>query len=655
MSILNDYQSVEVKDARGPNLLVEPTDVQPPWALEALNCEYEPGSFRTRRGFYEQVQGLVPTGLVCGAYNYVYGVKSKIIWVYPDTFLVHRVADYDSASANTLTPLAPMAAPGGAVYAQYGRWVYIAAYTGTGFATSIGLNIVDMEQAGYTFLALGFKPPILLTGMSQALSFAASVPATLGITPGLHFYAIIFEDRTGFQSRPSPVISATGFPPSYPTINTATANQQVTISVSPATTWPTDLVRAYLVMTTVTNQSRFLYVPIPPATVPAGTSTLFTFVVNTPDSILAEQSDIGDQESLMVYDNVGQPPFRPNYVFSAGSRMGYLADEGLLVSDPEMPQRLVPDLNVRTLPQQRRGVAAKYLQGTIYVFGLDWTYAITDNGDTPNLWPPWRSIDEKIGTSHPYGLSVDDTGFGFVAHRSGLYAFSGGQYSRLPISYFQQPLWDRIDWTALNFSIAIDASNFQVQVFCQLVGGDPTVMMWDYSEGVGPTQAKFSQQSLTGKTVRWGLMVLNRGDSRWSGQQQQLWMAPIITTNAWLLRRHSTDSQLYRDSTNLNIPTSYATAYLPRDRQALVHEHHGLQIRAAGVGSLRTRARKLDLASYQQLADTPLTAAPEKMFTRYLDLRNEAISYLFQNSTAAGDWIRVSRLKHFHAPYIMQR
>lgn len=653
MSVLNDYPFIEVADFRGPNLLVEPTDVLPPYSLEALNCEFEPGSFRTRIGFYEQVLGLTPGGDVCGAFNYIYGTKSKIIWAYPDTFLKHKIANYDDPSSNTVVPLAAIAAPAGAVYAQFGRWIYIASYDSS-FAPSIGLNIIDMEQAGYTYTPLGFRTPLLLTEFSTSYTDSAAT-AGLGVTPGEHRFAIIFEDRTGFQSRPSPVINAAGLPLGYLSYNTALTDRKITITVTPATVWPSDITRAYLIATTATNLARFLYVPVEPATVASGAATPFTFDIETPDSILAEQSDIGDQQDLIVYES-GTAPFTPNYVFAAGARMGYLSADGLLVSDPEMPQRLVPDLNIRTLPQQRQGVCAKYLQGTIYVFGPDWTYAITDSGDTPNLWAPWRVIDEKIGTSHPYGISVDDTGFGFVAHKSGLYAFSGGQYTRLPLSYFQSPLWDRIDWTKLNFNVVIDPSKYQVQVFCELVGdGTPTVLMWDYTDGLTPSQIKFSRQSVAGKSVRWGLMVLNRGDSRWSGQQRQLWMAPVITSNAWLLRRHSTDANLYLDSTNLNIATDLSFAYLPKNRTGLVHEHHGLQVRATGAGSLRTRAYKLDRVTYQDLLDTPLTAAPEKIFTRYLDLRNEAISYRFRNSTTAGDWIRVSYLKHFHTPYIMQR
>jgi hypothetical protein len=650
VSVLNDYQSLELKDFRGPNLLVEPTDVRPPWALEALNCEYEPGSFRTRHGFYEQNSGLVPGGLITGVYNYIYGTASRLIWSYTSGgAIVLRVADYNGVFVTNISPATTLT-NGGVVFAQYGRWMYSAQYNTSFEPGTAGLSIIDMEDL--TYVTAGFKAPYV--NMSSGVGFGAA--ATLGVTPGPHTYAVIFEDRSGFQSRPSPVFSAAGFPPAYGIFNTASTGQQVTITYSPTTVWPTDFVKAYLVMSSATNSARLLYVPIPAATVAGGAATPFSFVVNTPDSVLNLGSDIGDQEELMTYDYLGAPPFRPNYVFAAGARMGYLAAEGLLVSDPENPQRLVPDLNVRTLPQERRGVCAKYIQGTIYVFGPDWTYAITDNGDTPNLWAPWRVIDEKIGTSHPYGISVNDTGFGFVAHRSGLYAFSGGQYARLPISYFQQPLWDRIDWTALNFSIAIDAARFQVQVTCQDRFGVAMRFMWDYSEGTGPTQAKFSSQSMTGRSERWGLMVLNRGDGSFTGQQQQLWIAPADAAQIWLLRRHPTDLQLYVDRGASVIATTYAGAYLPGSQaEALVYEHHGLQIRAAGSGDLRIGAYKLDRVTFQQMAATALTTTPERMFTRMLDLRNEAVSYKFQNGVQFGNWIRVSYLKHFYTPYIMQR
>ena len=659
MSILDDYEKVQVEKFRGPNLLLEPTDVIPPWCLSSLNVDYLPGSFATRTGFYAHRNGLVTSGLVSGAFNWQRGNESKIVWCVdvPSGSLTFRSAAYNDAAAATLG-LGTIPGPGGAAFAQYGKFVYVAKYD-VNLTGAPSMDILDMSVATPTILG-AFNRPLFFT----EFTLVGTVAASGDVTPGVHKFAVVFQDTSGFLTRPSPVQAVAGLYPSYSSVNVTTTGQKITVVATPATVWPSRLSKAYLVMTTATNNARLLYVPIEGANVPAGTATAITFSdVTIPDVVLAEQDDIGDLESVLTQDAVNNPPFNPYFVFSCGSRMGYLAYQGnafenntynVLVSNPGDPQHLTSDRHIFQLPQQRQASSALYLQGTLYVFGPNWTYAYTDTGDVPVNWPPPRTIDDKLGTAHPYGVSIDSTGFGFVAHRTGLYVFSGGEYASRPMSYYETPLWNTIDWSSIVFNVVIDAERFRVLVFARFVDGTRKILVWDYTEGYTADKVKFSIHTTESLgTPQWGLIVMNRGDAQSSNYRQHLWMA-LASNSVWQLARNAQDPNPYLDGSG-NIAMTYQMAYLPGTRPALVHEHHGLEIRALGQGTLRTTAYPLDLQTSQALAATPLSAAPAKEATRFFDLRSEGISHKFQNSTAAGDYVRVSIIRHYHKPYVQQR
>lgn len=661
MSVLDDYERLEIVDFRGADLLSEATDVAPPWCLSAINVDYSPGNFATRTGYYAHRNAMGTFGPVSSAFNFQYGSISALLWCIDNgSGLLYHYAAVQNAVTPTLVGLGSSTFPGGASYAQWGKFVYVAQYDGF-FNSGVGLAIVDMTTGPAFAIWPSFNRPMLTT---EFLTITPTVAAGGDVTPGDHVLAIVLQDVTGFVTRPSP-IGAILPTPAYPTVTVSTTGQKITVVVTPASTWANWWRTAFLVMTTASNKARLLYVPINSQSIPYGTSTAITFdAVTVPDVILAEQLDIGDLESVATNTIGGSPAFDPYFVFPCGSRMGYFFYQGqiaepqtynIAISEPGDPQHITPDRHVFQLPQQRQPNSAVYVQGTLYVFGPNWTYAYTDTGEVPVLWPAPRTVDGKIGTAHPYGASIDSSGFGFVAHRTGLYVFSGGQYEQIPISYYQTPFWNTIDWSELVFNVVIDAERFRVLVFCKMTDGTRKILVWDYTDGVTPKKVKFSVHTLSDSlgVARFGLIMMNRGDAQSSNYRQHLWIA-MNTSSIWQLARTDQDATPFLDGT-FNIPMTYQMPLLPGVRRDLVHEHHAIELRAIGVGSLRTTSYKLDLTASQTLAVTPLTVTPAKEFTRFLDLRSEGVSHKFQNSTAAGDYVVVSTLRHYHKPYARQR
>lgn len=662
MSVLLDYEKIVLTDFSGPNLIAEPTDVLPPFSLVSNNIDYTPGSVSTRLGFYAHRAGLMTGGLVSGAFNFQRGSQSKLIWcvvVGSDGLILE--ASYNDAAFNILGTGWPVGSGiKGASFAQYGRFVYVAPYDNN-FIAGFPMVIVDMEPS--TPIIYGaFSPPL----SNAQFTFTTVVSAGGDVTIGDHVYAVVFQDKTGFLTRPSPVQPIAGLPPIYPTVTVTTAGQKISVTITPATTWPLNLDKAFLVTTSATNLARLLYVPIAGATVSAGAATPVVFGdMTVADIILDEQLDIGDLESVATQDSVGNAPFFPYFVFPCGDRMGYLAYQGIifdnqtysiLISDPGDPQHITPDRHVFQLPQQRQPSCAFAFQGTVYFFGPNWTYAYTDTGDVPVLWPRPNTVDDKLGTGHPYGISIDATGFGFVAHRTGLYLFQGGQYGKLPVSYWQTPLWNQINWSARQFNVVIDAERFRVNVFAAFMDGTRKILVWDYTNGFTPDAIQFSVHTVDGldNQAEWGLIVMNRGDAQDTSQRQHLWIS-LLTSTPWYLARNARDSDPYLDGTSL-IGSTYQLPYLPGpQREVLVHEHHALEIRAQGIGGLLITAYPLDQLTSQVLAATSLLPAPGKEYTRFLDIRSEGLSYKFTNSHAAGDWFRISTVRHFHVPYARQR
>jgi hypothetical protein len=87
-----------------------------------------------------------------------------------------------------------------------------------------------------------------------------------------------------------------------------------------------------------------------------------------------------------------------------------------------------------------------------------------------------------------------------VADEAGLYLFEGGSYPSRPVSYWQQPDWQRINFAQkTKIFVSDDKANQRVTVLAPLDGAtSPThELTWDYSLGTTPEQVQYSLNDIS--------------------------------------------------------------------------------------------------------------------------------------------------------------
>lgn len=628
----------------------EATNVVQPWGLVAKNVEYGPGLVKTRPGVYTKSDGnLAGTPFSFKSWFHPPDGKTYVAWITSNGL---DYGPYNAASSNASLGIST---PVYGILAPYGNKLY-AGYLGTGAVAAEGYSyMVPALAAPGPYQAN--RGPLLSTQVSFGY---AATPVASGMTAGAHTYAVMFITQSGYVTRPGPVQSG-GY--TYGTSYTAygsytnAANDSVVVTLTPGTTWPADIVGAVLLVTTTNNLARLLYAPVGNATITPGSATPVSFTaLAVADGVLAQQPDALDMEQLLSRDAAGNPAFEPRGMFAAGDRMVYLLTQannaftdgaGILISEPGSPETFSLDFHFRKLPANEEPITGFYYQGGIYVIGHNFTYVFTDTGGYPVTWPNPRLVSGSIGTSHINGASADPSGNCLVAHQSGLYLFQGGQYSTLPISYFQEAEWSSIQWPApsvnVPFGVVEDRANQRIYVLCYSVTYGYCLFVWDYMEGISPDKVKFSVWTFPYSITAMAL-VLNQGDSVSSLVRNHLW---LVVGNAFtgggnfLLQKELGNANLYTDN-GVVIDSRYRGPYLPMNSPYLVNYHPGFEIRVLGSGNLTAIAYGYDDVRTQTAAAITLSTAPGKAYTRFLDLRNEECSLEFRNGSNAGDYFQIS-------------
>lgn len=654
MSVLFSYSKVEVEDFRGVDSRSEATNVVQPWGLVAKNVEYGPGLVKTRPGVYTKTEGALagtPYSLV--SWYHPPDGKTYLAWIDQSGM---KVGPYN-AGANTYST--GISTPVYGALAPWGDRIY-GAPLGTGAIGGEGYQYITPSAA--TPAQQANRAPLGI--LQYAITFATS-PVASGMSGGNRKYAVMFITQSGYVTRPGPLstlgytygLSATAYPS-----QTNAANDSVTVTLTPTSTWPGDIVGAVLLITTTNNLARLLYAPVANAVITPGSSTPVSFApIVAADGVLAQQPDALDMEQLLSRDGVGNPAFNPRGMFAAGDRMVYLLSHtnnaflggaGILISEPGSPETFSPDFHYRKLPSGQEPVAGFYYQGGIYIIGHNFTYVYTDTGDYPVTWPTPRLVSGSIGTSHIQGTNADPSGNCLVAHQSGLYLFQGGQYSTLPISYFQEAEWSSIQWPTpgvdVPFGVVEDRANQRIYVLCKSSTYGNCLLVWDYMEGISPDKVKFSVWTFPYEVSAMAL-VLNQGDSVSSLVRNHLWLA--VGSGApsggqhFLLQKELGNVNLYDDN-GVTIDSRYRGPYLPMNSNYLVNYHPGFEVRVLGSGLLTPRAYGYDDILVQVARQLTLSTAPGKAYTVLLDLRNEECSLEFRSGSdsgsAAGDYFQIS-------------
>ena len=650
MSILFSYPKRSVKDFFGVNSRTEASNVGPPFGLVARNVEYLPQVVRTRRGVYQEGTALTLTGIgQLHAWFRPNGGKTQLAWMGINNLGNGEIRTmlYDAGSSALVRSVAYSA--GYASMRDYGNLLFYT-FLDNSFTAADGFWYYDYASAtSYQ----GARMPLMTSEFS--IGFANAALAS-GMTAGQHLYAVVFRTRSGYLTRPSPVATSGTPPPGVYAANTNAANDGVTVTITPTGTWPNDIVGAYLLVTTVSNQSRLMWAPIASVTItPGGAGAAAFSQLKVSDGVIAQQRDALDQDGLLTAFIGGAPPFHPRFIFSMGARMAYclgstnnlvLGGPGVMFSDVSKPESFALDRNYRFLLGQQEPICGFYHQGVAYILGHNFTHAFNDTGGYPVTWPNPREVSGKIGTSHINGVYVDPSGIGLVAHQSGLYEFSNGVYSELPISYYQKAEWERIQWpkpggSAIPFQIAEDRTNQMIYVLCTTTLG-PRVYVWDYSAGKTPSKVKFSEWEFGATLSPRGLVIAqNFGDSVDTEVRNQIWLAPNDGTG--MFRQKPLSHASPRTDSGSRIDTRYRGPFMPEiNTEFLVNYHPGVEVRAMGTGNMTGIAYGYDDVRQQILATIPLSASPGVIYTRLMDIRNERCSIEWRNGNIAGDWFQLS-------------
>ncbi len=654
----------------GENQQGEQSDVQPPWALKAQNCQFGPGYAGTRLGCYPHPSAtFTDSRQVCGFYNHPYSDKS---WVLRTTREPGNIGvtwnQYDGTGGATAT-LFITATPGYGTFAGFGRRVYA---VGSDLLNESG-RLAAIDLVSNTTPQVWMPPP-------TSTDFTTSSVTTFGtgqVTEGNHNFYILAESKTGFITRLGPINSiSNGLPVAFLGASLL-QNSSLAITLTPATSWNAEIVSLTLVATTSTNSARKYIVPNTRFVI-TNPALPVTFTFSIADVTLAT-GELATPWENIIYTGLDQAvssdqPIKPYYCFQAGERLGlfFYDDVGpaMAFSDPSDYEHIALDRNVIRLPGGLKPSAGLWVQGTIYIFSQDRTFAYTDTGDDPVVWPQPREVDGKIGTGVPYGITLDSSGNGFVAHTTGLYPFSGGQFTQTPVTFWQPATWAAINWADPSFVMVDDKAKYRVMVSYRDISGTYKVGSWNYYEGFSPSRVKFSPYTYP-FTCRWLGIVNNKGDARSGVQRLQLWLQSA-TQGKWMLDRSSLDAAKYTDcdfSGGAQVdyavsPQRWRSAFLPSQDpggQLWLHRH-GL-LRILGNGQYLYNVYGLDdvqsttLKSYLG-ATYPIVlsaAAGKQVMTSYSMVNEKASLEVVLNDSTVGSFFVLSFLEHQYKLYARRR
>ena len=272
------FLSSDVGQFLGPWPLLEETDVPSTHGLRGENLSYTPGRVQTRLGFGASGQSIGGT-FVTGFTNWIFssasaGPKNYLAYVDDLGFHITETANQsvrilDAYGGFGFAGRYPTFSPGG-------RRLFLCAYDALGQPDSHGVYIYDSTANNFSS---AFLPPFI-TG---ALTFNGTKDvATPGATPGDHNFGIIFTTKNGFYGIPSPCSNATGVNVFVPFTYGASTGYKLTITATPILDWSnySDYSKATLIMSSVTNPSRYWTAPLPSIPLPTSGLTPLSWDIN---------------------------------------------------------------------------------------------------------------------------------------------------------------------------------------------------------------------------------------------------------------------------------------------------------------------------------------------------------------------------------------
>ncbi len=565
-------------------------------ALLARNVEYSAGSMGARHG-YAGIQAL-PSNIagIFELYNWI-APFSQISANYADNavVIVSNSPNVRVYNLNTTTSSGLMAgatfsiASGGNVASTVigvGMRLYISHIDSSQHGLDGGESLTIYNNAGAVGARGGGFCPVLFGGPC-GFSPAITEPGAGLITVGTHRFGYLIEYTDGFTTRVSPDNSFNSIPTIasfVPVSLTAAGSKSARLTFTNG--WNSasasgEMLAVSVVMTTTTNLNQYYIVPGSRTLLASvGATTAFNIDVSISDSDLSSQ---GVDATPWLYwltasPSASQQPFLTKHIALWGNRMAYLGRQAdnngsyldtLYVSEPNNFQAITADQHLLQLPGQRPMMTMFRMGSVNYIVGPHEIWGTTDNGDVPVSWASPQLIDGRHGTQSIHGVEVAPSGnYAWLADQGGLYLFTGGPITSLPLSYYQSSDWNRINWAkAYCVKIRDDASNKRVHVMVPLDGAtSPShIMTWDYTNGATPAAVMYSLDNISGYSL--GAMDLVRNDllnqATGNAGKVELWLASSGTDR--LLRKTSdADSRSFTRAastlTSISVTTNTATA-----------------------------------------------------------------------------------------------
>lgn len=547
----------------------------------------------------------------------------------------------------------------GVVFAEAGARLYVATHSTMGVGQ--GAWVVS-KQAGTWVADTLFPPPLTYTPS------APTEPLAGNVTAGLHRWGYILESRGGHLGRPSPD-SGIGTPNSEsfnPQLFTATGSKLMRVILNPPS-WPAWATKVRLVVTPIEDLADYRFVPGAVADLPVGGGAQsITIDVNISDTdLIAKGEDASRYLFLQTQTTAGVAPFTVSACMSLGTRMGYvttLPDNNgnpvgaLMVSEPGMYQYITPDQHLVQLPGQKDIVTAFTLvDGGVYILGPHWTHVTADNGMVPVRWTTPKQVDGRRGTMAPRGVDVSAAkDYAWIPDQRGLFLFNGS-YPELPISYYQQSDWDRINWNApWAVMVKDDPGEKRVYVLAPLDGAtSPShLLTWSYVRGLKPYNVDYSIWDLAGFPL--GAIELVQNDLLDQvtavKRKVELWLAPYGGLAAIGRAKSASDTDPYKDFTAA-VHSTYDPAMFP-GRIKGVPTHHGAHFGVSGSGTAVLTVSSVDGGRVVTPISIALTTAPDREILRKWRLNSE-LARLRVDCTDG--YFKLNSIRWYFSPWITQR
>ncbi len=630
MALLPGISTALVSQFSGATPLGDSYDNDPAHGLYARNMQYIRGQgglnqCGTRLG-HAQVAALNSgDGGLTTLYNWYFvysGSQISLALYYAPAI---GVKAYNQTSAAFTGVLINVTGAAGAVFVAAGQRVYAAYYDSTGRLGTAGGNVYGWSLGSDVL----FAPP--LTTPSPVVTPNGSGSVTIGA----HSFGYMTTTRNGYTGTLQPIQTTALSPVGYEIISvgySSSTNDTVrfTLTFGSLPSYLSGGVSSVqVIMTTVDNPNQWWAVPGAVFTPAVGANIIDISISDA--TLVATAADVTDRLNLLV--TLGStPPFKPNSIFAYSSRMGYCTIDGsgtptVYISNQNDFQYVTADQHGIVLEGEALPVAGVSLHGILYITTNAAFYSTVDNGGVPVSWTPPARVDGSVGVLSPTCL-LENTASGYilVASGSGLFVFQGSVFPELPISYYQKPDWDRINWAIpTQIQVAEDILNRRFLVMAPLSctvslkqtsggsvlvstvqphlfqagltvngvvitsipdaltfavasgdGGAFTagglaipaaancVLSWDYTEGKTPDTAKYSIQAMSAYRMGCVGRIQNLSNSL-----QEIWYGPAASSpNGNIIRAVTPqDAHPNRDVTLANaaaaIDSLYQTSNLP--------------------------------------------------------------------------------------------